>query len=178
MPRLVRAALIVGAIAGTHAAVARAQSSCAQPDTIIVRGTVRTTPGRVVALSGLAPRRPIPDYVAFQTALKAVFASGEYDDVSIACELFGDSLAATVIDVIERPTIARVEIAGNREVPRRNIEDRIDLLPGRAADPASIVHSVTRIDSLYQTRGFYLATIVPETTVVEPGRIALTFRVD
>jgi len=178
MPRLVRAALVAGAFAGVHSGAAGAQSSCAQPDTIIVRGTVRTTPGRVVALSGLEPGRAIPDYIAFQTALRAVFASGEYDDVSIACELFGDSLAATVIDVIERPTVARVDIAGNSVVSRRNIEDRIDLLSGRAADPASIVNSVTRIDSLYQTRGFYLATVVPETTVVEPGRIALTFRVD
>lgn len=171
------AAAVAATILLFAAPAAHAQASCGVPDTIIVRGTVRTTPGRVITLSGLAPRRPA-DFAVFQAAFKAVFASGEYHDVTFVCEVYGDTLAATVIDVVERPALADISVEGAVEVSRRTVEDRIDLLSGRVADPAAITRAITRIDSLYQTRGFYLAEIVPETTTVEPGRIALTFRIN
>lgn len=153
------------------------RATCGSPDTIIVRGTNRTTPGRVRTLSGITPRRPV-DFKLFQDAIKAIMASGEYEDAEIVCELYGDSLAATVIDVVERPVLAGLSVTGNQDVTRGTIEDRIELLTGRAVDPSLVARAITRIDSLYDDRGFYSATIVPETTTVEPGRVELTFRIN
>jgi len=48
---------------------------------------------------------------------------------------------------------------------------------GRPVDPAALANSMRRIDSLYQANGFYLARIVPETTMVG-DRVKLTLRVD
>jgi outer membrane protein insertion porin family len=68
-------------------------------------------------------------------------------------------------------------VAGPDRVSRGDVRDRIDLLVGRPLDPALIARSIQRIDSLYQSKGYYLVEVKPETTMVN-DQANLLFRID
>ncbi len=161
-------------------ATARAQEPtvagrCATPDTIAFRGAVRTQDASLRAETGLVPG-PI-NYRELTRAIKALYATGQFDDVQANCELSaGATRAMLVFAMRERPLLSAVDVSGTDRVSRSSVRDRVDLLVGRPLDPAQVARSVQRIDSLYQAEGYYLAAVKPETTVVN-GQVSLMFRV-
>ena len=160
-------------------ATARAQDTavsgrCATPDTIIFRGAERTGDATVRSESGLTPG-PV-NYRTLERAIKAIYATGQFDDVAASCELEGNR-AALVFALRERPILGAVDVAGTDRLSRGSVRDRVDLLVGRPLDPAQVARAVKRIDSLYQAGGYYLARVKPETTIVN-GQVNLMFRVD
>jgi outer membrane protein insertion porin family len=151
---------------------------CLSPDTIIVRGNSRVERQRVVGSSGLTLGAPL-NFPAIQRAIRDLFATGDFDDVRVTCGIpDAPTGAAIVIDVKERPLLGDVKVEGPRDIPPRTVEDRIELLFGRPVDPALVATAMRRIDSLYKSRGYYLARIRPETTTTGDDRIALTFHID
>jgi len=160
-------------------ATARAQDTavsgrCATPDTIVFVGATRTGDASIRTASGLEPGAV--NYRALQRAIKDIFATGQYDDVVASCEL-NNGKAALTITVKERPLLGSVDVVGTDRLSRNSVRDKVDLLVGKAVDPAQVAHAVKRIDSLYQASGYYLARVKPETTLVD-GQINLLFRVD
>src|SRR5258705_9024630 len=160
-------------------ATARAQDTavsgrCATPDTIVFLGAERTGDATIRAESGLVPG-PV-NYRTLERAIKAIYATGQYDDVAGSCEL-SNGKAALTISVKERPLLGAVDVTATDRLSRNSVRDKVDLLVGKAVDPAQVAHAVKRIDSLYQASGYYLARVKPETTVVN-GQVNLLFRVD
>jgi len=160
-------------------ATARAQDTavsgrCATPDTIVFLGAERTGDATIRAESGLVPG-PV-NYRTLERAIKAIYATGQYDDVVGSCEL-NNGKAALTISVKERPLLGAVDVTGTDRLSRNSVRDKVDLLVGKPVDPAQVAHAVKRIDSLYQASGYYLARVKPETTVVN-GQVHLLFRVD
>jgi outer membrane protein insertion porin family len=167
-------------VAGTNAyaqAAAQAPSPCATPAAILVRGNARVDEATVRADAGLAAGTDV-SFRAVQRAVKALYATGHYEDVQVVCAVAPDGGAGSlVIQVKERPLLGDVSVVGVDRVSERSVKDRVELLVGRPIDPAQVARAVTRIDSLYESEGYYLARIRPETTVVD-GRTKLTFRVE
>lgn len=175
------AAACAAACTAVCAMPARAQDSttaaaCLKPDSILVRGNVRTTAERAVALSGLAPGRALSSFLDIRQAVQGLMGSGEYDYVETSCEVKAGS-AAIVLKVVERPVLASIDVVGPKAIAQHTVEDRVEVLLGRAVDPALVTKAVTRIDSLYTAQGYTLIRVVPETTIVAPGRIGLTIKV-
>jgi outer membrane protein insertion porin family len=162
-------------------ATARAQEPavagrCATPDSIAFRGLQRAADATVRTESGLIPG-PV-NYRALDRAIKALYALGQFDDVQAACELApGGARSLLVFTVRERPLLSAVDVAGTDRVSQSTVRDRVDLLIGRPLDPALVARAMSRIDSLYQAEGYYLARVTPETTLVN-GAVSLLFRVD
>ena len=163
-------------------ATARAQEPaavggrCATPDTIVFHGATRATDATLRAEAGLVPGAV--NYRALERAIKALYATGQFDDVAAGCELTPDLKRASLIfDLRERPLLNGVEVAGTDRVSRNDVRDRVDLLVGKPLDPAQVARAMQRIDSLYQAEGYYLAEVKPETTMVK-GQVQLLFRVD
>ena len=177
MRRLIYAAVALLLVGAT----ARAQDPaiagrCATPDTIAFRGATRTADASIRADAGLVPG-PV-SYRALDRAIKAIHATGQYDDVVATCEVTSNgSRSALVFTLKERPLLSAVDVAGTDHVSRGDVRDRVDLLVGRPLDPAQIARAMQRIDSLYQAEGYYLAQVRPETTIVN-GQISLLLRVD
>jgi outer membrane protein insertion porin family len=160
-------------------ATARAQDTavsgrCATPDTIVFVGATRTGDATIRAAAGLEPGAV--NYRTLQRAIKDIYATGQYDDVAASCEL-DNGKAALTITVKERPLLGAVDVVGPDRLSRNSVRDKVDLLVGKAVDPAQVAHAVKRIDSLYQANGYYLARVRPETTMVD-GQVHLLFRVD
>jgi outer membrane protein insertion porin family len=169
------ALLVLGATARAQEPSAVA-GRCATPDTIIFRGATRSADATVRGEAGLVPG-PV-SYRTLERAIKALYALGQFDDVQAACEIAPNAgRASLVITLRERPVLGAVDVTGTDRVPRGDVRDRVDLLIGRPVDPAQVARALQRIDSVYQAQGYYLATVKPETTMVN-GQMNLLFRVE
>ncbi len=179
MLRLTFAALALTALAGASPLAAQQPDDgrCQTPDSIAVTGNRRVPASTILSDAGLQARTAL-NYPTLQRAIRGVFQGGQFDDVQLSCVLSSDATRATLlIKVVERPLLADVDVSGPSEVSLRTVKDKVDLLIGRAVDPAAVAAVITRIDSVYQANGFYLAQVKPETTTVGE-KIKLVFRVD
>lgn len=151
---------------------------CLVPDSIVVRGNVRVGRATIVASSGLREGDSL-SFPVIQRAIRDLYGTGDFDRVDIECGLPAAATrgAVIVIAVTERPIVGQVAVSGTEAIPQGTVEDKVTLLAGRPVDPAQIAISMRRIDSLYKSRGYYLARIQPETTSIG-DRVGITFRVN
>ncbi len=173
------AALIVLAVA--RPTIVRAQdvsSRCASPDSIAVRGNKRVAEAKIRTEGGLVGGNPT-NFPGIQRAIKAVYALNEFDAVDIVCDLESvPSKSIVAIVVKERALLGDIKVVGASKVSDRTVRDRIDLLIGRPIDPLQESRSKARIDSVYESAGYYLARVTIDSTPMSDGRIGLTYRVD
>src|SRR5688572_5453616 len=164
------------------AAAAGAQESpvagrCATPDALAFRGTTRTAESALRAETGITPGTAL-NYRDVQRAVKNPFATGQFDDVRAGCEVSGDGGRATLVfDLRERPLLSDIRVRGVERVSSGDVRDRIELLVARPVDPSQVARAVARIDSVYESRGYYLARVKVDTTL-SGGNATLTFTID
>ena len=152
--------------------------SCAVPDSIAIRGNEHTDEATVRGDAGLVAGASL-NYRDIQRALRAVFATGQFDDVKIECNPASGAGGKTIlaIAVKERPVMSEVRVVGVDKVSGKAVRERIEIPEARPLNPALVTRAVERIDSLYEANGYYLARVRPETTFVGP-QIRLTFNID
>ncbi|MFG6668342.1 outer membrane protein assembly factor BamA [Halomonas sp. HNIBRBA4712] len=109
-------------------------------------------------------------------AARSLFATGLFDDVSLVRE--GDVL---VIQVIERPTIARLNITGNREIAdddlRRGLR-QAGLSEGQVLQLSTLEEIQRELEGVYQAQGRYSATIRTDVQEIDPGRVQVNINVN
>jgi outer membrane protein insertion porin family len=151
---------------------------CLAPDSIEVRGASRVSPEAVRATSGLSVGDTL-NFPAIQRAIRDVFSMGDFNAVDVGCGLPpGEGRTVLMITVEERPLLGRVRVEGPKAIAGRTVEDMVDMLIGRPVDPADVARGVSRIDSLYESKGYYLARIEADSAPTDNGRLDITFRVD
>jgi outer membrane protein insertion porin family len=155
---------------------AQPRVECSIPDSVAVRGNTRISAVTIRTDAGLSSGMQL-DVPTIQRAIRGVFNSGNFDDVDIGCEAGAEGKQVLVIAVTERPILMSYEVRGTDALSARTVRDRVTLAVGRPLDPAAIAKSVQAIDSLYEDRGYYLAEIRPETTIVA-GSATIDFRIE
>lgn len=176
VPAVALAILLAGAPAYAQVSPAAA-GRCLAPDSLDVRGVARVSREAVLGSAGLTPGDSL-DFPRLQRAIRDVFATGDFDDVRVDCALTPDGARSIlVLTVRERALLGDLRVTGPRQLSARTVEDQVDLIIGRPVDPAAVARAVTRIDSLYQSKGYYLARVALDTADAN-GRLDLTFRVD
>jgi outer membrane protein insertion porin family len=148
---------------------------CTTPDTLLVVGNVRASEATVRAQVGVAPGQPLTS-ASLQQALRALYATGQFEDVRVGCVVRPDGSTALQIRVRERPLLGRVTVEGADVVPTRTVRDRIDLAEGAPIDPSAVARSAAAIDSIYEARGLYLSQVQVDSTPAG-DRTNLTFRI-
>jgi outer membrane protein insertion porin family len=171
-------ALAAGFLCASEVAAQEGSARCVNPDSIVVIGNSRIDAATVIADSKLVPGSAV-NYTTLQRAEKALFETGQFDFVAIECLLF-DAPARTVyeIQVKERPLLDNVDVVGPKAVSASTVRELVNLLIGRPVNPAQVASDIVRIDSLYQSRGYWGMRVVPETTVTTPNHITLNYKVD
>lgn len=152
---------------------------CVTPDTIAVRGNTRVSESTIRGDMGLAPGVPL-SFPTLQRGVRALFESGQFADVRLLCGVAdrgAGERATLTIEVVERPLVGLVGVTGAEKVATGTVRDRVAVEVGRPLDPAQVAKSIQRIDSLYESKGYYLAQIRPETTYVD-DRAHIIFRID
>ena len=141
---------------------------------IRVEGLQRVEPGTVF---GSLPLRVGETYNDDKgaAAIRALFGLGLFNDVRL--EVSGDVL---VVIVQERPTVAAVEFAGNKEFSNEVLQGVLrdaGLTSGRPYDRALIDRAEQELKRQYINRSLYGAEVVTTVTPIERNRVNLTFTV-
>ncbi|WP_447529956.1 outer membrane protein assembly factor BamA [Vreelandella sp. TE19] len=109
-------------------------------------------------------------------AARNLFATGLFEDVSLARE--GDVL---VIQVVERPTIARLNITGNSEIAdddlRRGLRQS-GLSEGQVLQLSTLEEIQRELEGVYQSQGRYSASISTDVQEIDEGRVQVNINVN
>jgi outer membrane protein insertion porin family len=178
MPRLPLVLLCLAAASAPALAQDTPLGSCAVPDSIAIRGNEHTDEATIRGDAGLVAGANL-NYRDVQRALRAVFATGQFDDVKIECMPASGQGGKTILAIVvkERPILSDVRIEGVDRVSKKSVRERIEIPEARPLNPALVTRAVERIDSLYEANGYYLARVRPETTFVGP-QIRLNFKIE
>lgn len=163
------------------ATTARAQETpaarCATPDSIAFRGldTTRVPEDQLRADVGIHPHSTVNARVQTQ-AVRSLYALDQFDNISVSCDVAAGK-AILVFNFVMRPVLSDVTVTGPQKVSPNDVKDRVDLLIGKPIDPAQVARDVARIDSLYQSQGYYLAKVTVDT-VRNGNATTLNFHVE
>ena len=174
---IVAAVLAVGLAA--RPILARAQQPeavGAQVDTVVVEGNRRIAVASIVNTAAIPLHTPI-GFRDIQRAIRALYGTSQFEDVQILRQAGPDSTAVLVIAVKERPLLARATVRGVDMLSESSVRDRIELPIGRPLDHGTVVRAVQRIDSLYQSEGYYLASVKPEIVPQDSDHVRVEFTV-
>ncbi len=164
-------------VAGSVLPAGAQQPDKIQIDSVAVVGARRLTPASVIAQAGVPLREPI-GFRSLQQAIRSLYATGQFSHVDLYQEFTSDSLEILVIEVTERPLLARWDVRGVQKLGERKVRGRIRLLEGRPYDPAMAAQSRAAIDSLYEKEGYYLADVELREVPQDDGTLAVVFDVD
>ena len=145
-------------------------------DSIAVTGARRNTPESIIALAGIQRQQPV-NYRLVQRAIRALFASGQFDDVQVAQHDVDGRLVLEIV-VIERPLLERWLIRGAEQVDPNVVRGRVNVPEGRPIDRAAVARSRAAIDSLYKRRGYYAARVRVIETTGTTGGLRVTFDIE
>src|SRR5438105_2132879 len=154
-----------------------APGACSTPESIVVNGSSRIDTASVRATAGLSTGAALNVH-DIQTAIKALYATGQFDDVQIICRLSPiTNKASLVIQVKERPVLASYRVIGADRVSPKDVKEKLSFATGSPVDPGKIAKAIASVDSLYESKGYYLATVNPESTITD-GKLSINFRID
>ena len=169
-------ALVAASAAALHAQET-APGACSTPESIIVTGASRVDSAAIRSTGGLSTGSQL-SVQAIQNAIKALYGTGQFDDVQIICRVApGTGKATLVIQVRERPILASYKVIGADRVSPKDVKEKLAFATGAPVDPAKIAKAIASTDSLYESKGYYLAQIKPESTLVD-GKLSINFNID
>jgi len=150
---------------------------CSTPESIVVTGNSRLDSATVRSTAGLSTGAQLNVH-DIQTGIKALYATGQFDDVQVICRVSpATSKAALVIQVKERPILTDYKVIGADRVSPKDVKEKLAFPTGSPVDPGKIAKAIASTDSLYESKGYYLASIKAESTVTN-GKLSINFRVD
>ena len=151
--------------------------ACTTPDTVIIAGNSRVSDATIRASAGL-PARTTLNFRDVQRAIKALFTTGQFEDVQVSCSVPPVSPKPSLrITVRERPLVSAVTVTGPNRVSAHDVKDRLTLAVNKPLDPAALALAVERADSLYNAKGYYLARIHVDT-VKDGEKVKIAFTVE
>src|SRR5690348_3695402 len=87
-------------------------SPCLHPDSIAVRGNTRVSRASVISDAGIAPGDTL-NFRVVQRALRNLYATGQFDDVQVACAADPQKNRSVLsLSVVERPILGGVSVTG------------------------------------------------------------------
>src|SRR6202171_5537001 len=150
---------------------------CSTPESIVVTGNSRVDSAAIRSTAGLSAGTQLNVH-DIQTAIKALYATGQFDDVQILCRVAPTTNKATlVIQVRERPILTSYRVLGADRVSPKDVKEKLAFPTGGPVDPGKIAKAIASADSLYESNGYYLARIEPESTIVG-GKLSIDFHID
>src|SRR5437868_14793076 len=101
-----------------------APGACSTPETIVVSGNARVDSAAIRASSGLEAGAQLNVH-DIQTGIKALYATGQFEDVQIVCRVSPSSKATMVIQVRERPTLTDYKVIGAKRVSPKDVKEKL-----------------------------------------------------
>ncbi|PKM23134.1 MAG: outer membrane protein assembly factor BamA [Gammaproteobacteria bacterium HGW-Gammaproteobacteria-14] len=108
-------------------------------------------------------------------AVRALYAAGDFEDVQIGRE--GDVL---VVMVQERPSIAKIDISGNKLIDTDSLRKGLQsakLIEGEVFRRSTLEAITGELERQYVSQGLYGATIETETVPLPRNRVELSIKI-
>ena len=126
--------LFVLAIVVTSAAPLYAQETapgaCSTPEAISIVGNSRVDSAAVRSSAGLSTGTQLA-VKDIQNAIKALYATGQFDDVQIVCHVdAATAKAGLVIQVKERPILVSYRVIGADRVSPKDVKEKLAFATG------------------------------------------------
>ncbi len=141
---------------------------------IRVEGLRRTEPGTVFSYLPIKVGETMDDERA-AAAIRALFATGFFKDVSLAQEE-----GVLIVQIRERPAIASIDIEGVTEFPKDKLRENLKLVglaEGRIFDRSILDKSEQELKRQYVSRGKYGVDVKTTVTEFERNRVKVRFDV-
>ena len=140
---------------------------------IVIKGLRRIEEGVVRRQISQQSGQPLSQKKISQD-IKNIYATGYFKDVKVEGLPFEGGIKLIYV-VVEKPTISRVEIYGNKEVKLADIKKQIGISTGSVADTVLINDNALKIKAYYESEGFSLTEVVPVLRTVGGNRVNLTY---
>ncbi|HJF28211.1 MAG TPA: outer membrane protein assembly factor BamA [Acinetobacter lwoffii] len=133
-------------------------------------GLVRLTPENLYSLVPVNSGDRVNDPV-IANAIRSLFASGLFDDIKAVQQ--GNTL---VFQVVERPVISKIELKGNKLIPKEALEEglkKMGLAEGEVLRKSALQTVESELEQQYMQQGRYDADIKVTTTARPNNRVEL-----
>src|SRR5439155_16260703 len=84
---------------------------CAKPDSVAFRGNARVSDAALRGDVGITAGSTL-SYRALQRAIKSLYATAQFDDIQVHCEVANNNRAVLAFELRERPLLGDVEVRG------------------------------------------------------------------
>ena len=135
-----------------------------------VDGLVRLTQANVLGMLPINAGDRVSDPI-IADAIRALYASNTFDDIQAFKE--NDVL---VFKVIERPIISKINLKGNKLIPKEALEDglkKMGLAEGEVLTKSALQTLETELEQQYSQQGRYDADVTVETIARPNNRVDL-----
>lgn len=137
---------------------------------IKIDGLVRLTPDSLYSAIPVKSGDRVND-AAISNAIRALYATGLFDDIKSSRD--GDTL---VFQVVERPLIAKVELKGNKLIPKEALQEglkKMGIAEGEVLNKATLQTLESELEQQYMQQGRYEANVSVKTIPQPNNRVDL-----
>jgi outer membrane protein insertion porin family len=156
---------------------AQAQVNKIRISSIAVEGNKTADASSIRLNSGLTVGQEIGGE-DIQSAVKNLWALGIFSDIQLLVSSQTSAGLDLIIHVAEYPRLRKVEIKGNDELDKDDIEKEIAVYKGMKVSDYKIYKVRQAIEKMYSKEGFLLATIKVDTVSAEQGFVDLLIQIN
>lgn len=141
---------------------------------IRVEGIQRTDPGAVFSYLPVKVGDTMDDEQG-AAAIHALYATGFFKDVLLKVDH-----GVLIVQVVERPTIASIEIDGAKDFPKEQLKQAMKyagLAEAKIFDKDALEKATQELKRQYIARGKYDVKVTPTVTELERNRVSIVFNV-
>jgi outer membrane protein insertion porin family len=171
---LVVAGLLLGAVVcgvGSGVSFAQPAQTAALASSIVVEGNRRVEADTIRSYFKLAPGERL-DAAKIDSALKALYASGLFQDIRIT-----HSGSRLIVTVVEAPVIDRLAFEGNNKIKDEQLQQEIQSKARGTLSRATVQADVQRIIEVYHRNGRFDVSVVPKIIERPNNRVDLIFEI-
>jgi outer membrane protein insertion porin family len=162
---------LVGFTAGAALAAPPGETALTS-NSIIVQGNRRVEADTVRSYFKVAPGERL-DAAKIDAALKALYASGLFEDVKIS-----ESGGHVIVTVVEAPVIDRLAFEGNHRLKDEQLQEEIQSKARDSLSRAKVQADTQRIIEVYHRSGRFDVTVVPQIVERPNNRVDLVFQIN
>lgn len=109
--------------------------------------------------------------------IKSIFTMNYFEDVRVEMEFYEGGVRLIYI-VVEKPTISNISFYGNDEFDDDKLKEQILISRGSIADATLISENALKIKAFYESKGYWLAEIVPVVRKVNETSAVVTYMIN
>ncbi len=110
--------------------------------------------------------------------IRNLYEIGYFDDVRVYIDKASEGGGIILYFVlVEKPSLTKVEFAGNKELSEEKIKENVLLAPGAMADSRLIDDNAEKIRLFYETEGYWQASVFPILRIISKDEATVTFQI-